>query len=97
MRQEKRKKKGGEKAKSKSQDCCVTYKRKNYLKILLSAHTKTIFYSLAVLVCKILFLPRENKIHIRVMVFLLYRQKDIDKIIDFICQKVIVTAQTYST
>ena len=31
------------------------------------------------------------------MVFLLYRQKDIDKIIDFICQKVIVTAQTYST
>ena len=28
MRQEKRKKKGGEKAKSKSQDCCVTFKRK---------------------------------------------------------------------
>ena len=26
MRQEKRKKKGGEKAKSKSQDCCVTFK-----------------------------------------------------------------------
>ena len=29
MRQEKRKKKGGEKAKSKSQDCCVTFKPKN--------------------------------------------------------------------
>ena len=28
MRQEKRKKKGGEKAKSKSQDCCVTFKPK---------------------------------------------------------------------
>ena len=33
MRQEKRKKKGGEKAKSKSQDCCVTFKPKNYLEI----------------------------------------------------------------
>ena len=31
MRQEKRKKRGGEKAKSKSQDCCVTFKPKNYL------------------------------------------------------------------
>ena len=41
MKQEKRKKKKGEKVKSKSQDCCVTYKRKNYLKILLSAHTRT--------------------------------------------------------
>ena len=41
MRQEKRKKKGGEKAKSKSQDCCVTFKLKNYLKILLSAHART--------------------------------------------------------
>ena len=30
MRQEKRKKRGGEKAKSKSQDCCVTFKPKNY-------------------------------------------------------------------
>ena len=29
MRQEKRKKKGGEKAKSKSQDCCVTFKPQN--------------------------------------------------------------------
>ena len=29
MRQEKQKKKGGEKAKSKSQDCCVTFKPKN--------------------------------------------------------------------
>ena len=31
-------KRGGEKAKSKSQDCCFTFKLKNYLKILLSAH-----------------------------------------------------------
>ena len=36
MRQEKRKKRGGEKAKSKSQDCCVTL-----IKILLSAHART--------------------------------------------------------
>ena len=42
MRQEKRKKKGGEKAKSKSQDCCVTFKRKNYLEILLSVHARTL-------------------------------------------------------
>ena len=34
----------------------------------------------------------QNKSH-RVMFFLLYRQKDINKIIDFICQKVIATAQ----
>ena len=38
MRQEKRKKRGGEKAKSKSQDCCATFKP---LEILLSAHTQT--------------------------------------------------------
>ena len=38
MRQEKQKKRGGEKAKSKSQDCCVTFKPKNYLEILLSVH-----------------------------------------------------------
>ena len=37
MRQEKRKKKGGEKTKSKSQDCCVTFKPE----ILLSAHART--------------------------------------------------------
>ena len=35
MRQEKRKKRGEEKAKSKSQDCCVT------LKPMLSAHART--------------------------------------------------------
>ena len=40
MRQEKRKKKGGEKAKSKSQDCSVTFKPKNYLKILRSVHAQ---------------------------------------------------------
>ena len=38
MRPEKRKKKGGEKAKRKSQDCCVTFKPKHYLKILLFAY-----------------------------------------------------------
>ena len=37
----KRKKKRREKAKSKSQDCCVTFKLKNYLEILLSAHART--------------------------------------------------------
>ena len=41
MRQEKRKMRGGEKAKSKSQDCCVTFKPKNYLEILLSARART--------------------------------------------------------
>ena len=38
MRQEKQKKRGGEKAKSKSQYCCVTFKPQ---KILLSAHART--------------------------------------------------------
>ena len=38
MRQEKQKKRGGGKAKSKSQDCCVTFKPKNYLELLLSVH-----------------------------------------------------------
>ena len=43
MRQEKRKERGGEKAKSNSQDCCVTFKPKNYryVEILLSAHAQT--------------------------------------------------------
>ena len=41
MKQEKRKKRGGEKAKSKSQDWCVTFKPKNYGEILLSAHAGT--------------------------------------------------------
>ena len=41
MRQEKRKKREGEKAKSKSQDCCVTFIPKNYLEILLFAHART--------------------------------------------------------
>ena len=41
MRQEKRKKRE-EKAKSKSQDCCVTFKPKNLTtEILLSAHAPT--------------------------------------------------------
>ena len=35
------KKRGGEKVKSKSQDCCVTFKHKNYLKILLSVQAQT--------------------------------------------------------
>ena len=41
LRQEKQKKRGGEKAKSKSQDCCVTFKPKNFLEILLSVHAQT--------------------------------------------------------
>ena len=41
MRREKRKKRGGEKAKSKSQDCCVTFKPKAKSEILLSAHALT--------------------------------------------------------
>ena len=41
MRQKKRKKRGGEKEKSKSQDCSVTFKPKNYVEILLSAHART--------------------------------------------------------
>ena len=36
-----REKNEARKAKSKSQDCCVTFKPKNYLKILLSAHART--------------------------------------------------------
>ena len=36
----KAKKRGGDKAKSKSQDCCVTFKPKNP-KLLLSAHNRT--------------------------------------------------------
>ena len=42
IEQEKRKKMGGEKGKCKSQDCCVTFKPKNYLEILLSAHAQTL-------------------------------------------------------
>ena len=41
MRQEKWKKRGGENVKSKSQDCCVTFKPKNYLKILLYVQART--------------------------------------------------------
>ena len=33
MRQEKRKKREGEKVKSNTQDCCVTFKPQNYRKI----------------------------------------------------------------
>ena len=40
MRQEKQKKRGGENAESKSEDCCVTFKPKNYHKIWLSVHTQ---------------------------------------------------------
>ena len=41
MGQEKQKKGEGEKVKSKSQDCCVTFKPKYYLEVLLSAHSPT--------------------------------------------------------
>ena len=63
---------------------------------------KTIFYSLAALVRKILFCHSKIKFissSRRVMFFLLYGQKGSDKIIDFYwpMQKVIVTAQVYST
>ena len=51
---------------------------------ILFSSGKTIFYERAQQVSKILFLPRENKIHIFlsrcVMFFLLYRQKDIHSI-----------------
>ena len=38
MRQGKRKERKGEKAKSESRKCCATFKAKNYVEILLSAH-----------------------------------------------------------
>ena len=41
MRQEKSKKREGEKVKSNTQDCCATFKPQNYHKIVLSAHAKT--------------------------------------------------------
>ena len=37
----KAKKGEAEKVKSKSQDCCVTFKPRNYLEVLLSAHSPT--------------------------------------------------------
>ena len=37
----KAKKGEAEKVKSKSQDCCVTFKPQNYLEVLLSAHSLT--------------------------------------------------------
>ena len=40
MRQGKRKEKEGEKAKSESRKCCATFKPKNYVEILLSAHAE---------------------------------------------------------
>ena len=40
MRQEKQKKRGW-REREKSQDCCVTFKPKNYLEILLSVHALT--------------------------------------------------------
>ena len=38
MAREKQKMREREKAKSKSQDCCITFKAKNYLTILLSVY-----------------------------------------------------------
>ena len=54
---------------------------------ILFSNGKTIFYERAQRVNKILFLPREEKRKFisssrRVMIFLLYRQKDINKIIE---------------
>ena len=42
MRQDKRKKKEGQKAKNRGQDCCANFKPKNHLKILISAHAQTL-------------------------------------------------------
>ena len=39
-RQGKRKEREGEKAKSESRKCCATFKAKNYVEILLSAHAE---------------------------------------------------------
>ena len=39
--QEKWKTRRGEKGKSKSQDCCVTFEPKKFCEILLSAHART--------------------------------------------------------
>ena len=41
-RQEKRKKREGEKVKNRGQDCCANFKPKNYLKILIFAHAQTL-------------------------------------------------------
>ena len=41
-RKGKGKKKRGEKAKGTSQDCCVTFKPKNYLEILPSVYARTL-------------------------------------------------------
>ena len=40
IRQRKRKEREGEKAKSESPKCCATFKPKNYVEILLSAHAE---------------------------------------------------------
>ena len=40
MRQGKRKEREGEKAKSESRNSCATFKAKNYVEILLSAHAE---------------------------------------------------------
>ena len=42
MRQDKQKKKEGQKAKNRGQDCCANFKPKNHLKILISAHAQTL-------------------------------------------------------
>ena len=42
MRQDKRKKKEGQKTKNRGQDCCANFKPKNHLKILISAHAQTL-------------------------------------------------------
>ena len=42
MRQDKRKKKEGQKAKNRGQDCCANFKPKNHLKILISARAQTL-------------------------------------------------------
>ena len=65
---------------------------------ILFSSSKTIIYERVQLVSKILFLPRENKIHIFNPPFsLLYRQKDIDKIVNGNYQNYVIDKLTCKT
>ena len=65
MGQEKQKKGEREKVKSKSQDCCVTFKPKNYLEVLLSAHSPSSQANILHLDHKAVrpFKPHENEVN----------------------------------
>ena len=65
---------------------------------ILFSSSKTIIYERVQLVSKILLLPRENKIHIFNPPFsLLYRQKDIDKIVNGNYQNYVIDKLTCKT